>query len=82
MSWKIAISILFGLVMGVSIALTILAYLLHKSNNLGDSKATLHHFGLGNTHFTHYIDDAKRDTPLTDLENPVILAHDHSSEEA
>ncbi len=66
------LGILFGLPLGIGAALYIMATILDKSNNYGDTTANIHSFSRGGILGKVVDDRAKASTPLDPIQNPNI----------
>ncbi|MBQ0011407.1 MAG: hypothetical protein KBT07_01725 [Clostridiales bacterium] len=77
MSVEMVLALLFAIPLGIGLALYIVASLLERSNNFGDSRAGLADFSdqghfQGRKSWNNINPDS---TPLPPTSNPIILAH-------
>lgn len=68
-------AIILGVPLGTGLALRLIGGMLNQSNNLGDSKCSIHDVSKGGLLGQDFQNRVKRETPLRDIMNPVILEH-------
>lgn len=68
-------AIILGVPLGTGLALRLVGSMLNKSNNLGDTKCALSDVSKGGLLGQDFKNRVKRETPLRDVLNPIILEH-------
>lgn len=68
-------AIILGVPLGTGLALRLVGGMLNKSNNFGDSKCSLSDVSNGGLLGQDFQNRVRKNTPLRDIVNPVILEH-------